>query len=82
MQRTFKKTQTSKWNVNKKEKQNIWTSEIPPGLFYVFKNRLYFSCKICLAKKKKKERIFKDLKLHKTLSKENHGLRDTACVLQ
>lgn len=55
MQRTFKKTQTSKWNVNKKEKQNIWTSEIPPGLFYVFKNRLYFSCKICLAKKKKRE---------------------------
>lgn len=32
--------------------------------------------------RKKKERIFKDLKLHKTLSKENHGLRDTACVLQ
>jgi len=38
MKRTFflKKKQTRKWNVNKGEKQNIWTSEIPPGLFYVF----------------------------------------------
>lgn len=31
-----KKKQTSKWNVNKGETQNIWTSEVPPGLFYVF----------------------------------------------
>lgn len=28
--------QASKWNVNKGEKENIWTSEIPAGLFYVF----------------------------------------------
>lgn len=28
--------QTSKWNVNIGETQNIWTYEVPPGLFYVF----------------------------------------------